>query len=233
MRRVLLLGLAVPAVLFAADLFGSLGWDQAKFEDTCFNFAKAPEKLPPFPVTPAMRALAVTQRKAAIESIGAKAKAYYASPAFKKRWADYVSPLHAQAQQEKDALAQGKVAKSDAIQQLEAILPMLPPAQQKQIKAQIEEAMAQELKQKKSQPNTEVLPPKDPKAAIKQALQTVLAATDSVDFSAALGDRDGKKYFTNPAYESKPAPWKMAFRAGRDATEGSRTFVKTWLTELK
>jgi hypothetical protein len=41
MRRALTLGLAlaVPVVLFAADLFPTLGWEQAKFEDTCFAFA--------------------------------------------------------------------------------------------------------------------------------------------------------------------------------------------------
>lgn len=235
MRRAFPLGLAlaIPAVLLAADLFPSLGWEQAKFEDTCFAFAKAPDKLPRLPVINAMRALALTQRKAAIESIGAKAKAYYASPAFKKRWGDYVNPLYAKAQQEKDALAQGKVAKSEAIQQLEAILPMLPPDQQKQIKAQIAEAMAQELKQKQQNPSTEALPPKDPNVAIKQALKTVLAATEGIDFAAATEQRESRRFFTNPAYESKPETWKMAFRAGRDATEGARAFVKSWLAELK
>ena len=235
MRRAALLGLAfaIPAVLLAADLFPSLGWEQAAFEDTCFAFTKAPDKLPRLPVTNAMRALALTQRKAAIESIGAKAKAYYASPAFKKRWADYVNPLHAKAQQEKDALAQGKVAKSEAIQQLEAFLPILPRAQQQQVKAQIAEAMAQELKQKQKNPSTEVLPPKDPSVAIKQALRTVLAATEGIDFAAATEQRESRRYFTNPTYESKPETWKMAFRAGREATEGARTFVKTWLAELK
>ena len=235
MRRALTLGLtlAVPVVLCAADLFPTLGWEQAKFEDTCFAFAKAPTKLPAFPVTTAMRALALGQRRTAIESIGARAKAYYASPAFQKRWADYVNPMYARAQQEKDALAQGKVAKSEAIQQLEAILPMLPPAQQQQVKAQIAEAMAQELKQKQKNPSTEVLPPKDPKGAIRQALQTVIAATEGVDFAAAVEQRETRRFFTNPAYEAKPETWKMAFRAGRDATEGARTFAKAWLAELK
>ena len=235
MRRALTLGLAlaVPVVLFAADLFPTLGWEQAKFEDTCFAFAKAPTKLPAFPVTTAMRALALGQRRAAIESIGARAKAYYASPAFQKRWADYVSPMYARVQQEKDALAQGKVAKSEAIQQLEAILPMLPPAQQQQVKAQIAEAMAQELKQKQKNPSTEVLPPKDPKGAIRQALQTVIAATEGIDFAAAVEQRETRRFFTNPAYEAKPETWKMAFRAGRDATEGARAFAKAWLAELK
>jgi seryl-tRNA synthetase len=235
MRRALLLGLPLAAsiTLLAADLFGSLGWEQAKFEDTCFAFAKEPTKLPRFPVTNAMRVLALTQRKAAIESIGAKAKTYYASSTFQKRWADYVNPLYAKVQQEAADLAQGKVAKSEAIQQLEAVLPMLPPAQQKQVKAQIAEAMAQELKRKQKQPSTVELPPKDPKAAIKQALQTVLAATEGVDYAAALGQRESTRYFTNHAYESKPETWKMAFRAGREATEGARTFAKNWLTELK
>jgi hypothetical protein len=109
------------------------------------------------------------------------------------------------------------------------------------VKAQIAEAMAQELKQKQKNPSTEVLPPKDPKGAIRQALQTVIAATEGVDFAATEGvdfaaaveQRETRRFFTNPAYEAKPETWKMAFRAGRDATEGARAYAKAWLAELK
>ena len=69
--------------------------------------------------------------------------------------------------------------------------------------------------------------------ALKQALQTYLTATEGVDFAAATEQRETKKYFTNPAYEAKPPAWKMAFRVGREATDGSRNYVKTWLAELK
>jgi hypothetical protein len=235
MRRVSLIGLAlvIPAVLFAADLFSTLGWDQATFEDTCFQFAQAPEKLPPFPVTPAMRALSITNRKEAILAIGAKAKAYYASETFKKRWADYALPSYAKVEQEASAKAQGEQQKNQALAQMEAILPMLPPAQQEQVKAQIAKEKAKETKKKQSDTDTSNFPPKDPKVAIKKALQTLLAATDGIDYAAATEQRETKRYFTNPVYEAKPEAWKMAFRAGREASEGARTYVKDWLTGLK
>lgn len=238
MRRASILALAfgIPAILLAADLFGSLGWEQKAFEDACFEFAKAPEKLPAFKVTMPMRALALTQRKDAILSIGAKAKAYYASEAFKKRWADYQGPLAAAVEQEATATAQGEQQKNQALAQMEAILPMLPPAQQEQVKAQIAKEKAKDqakaAKGKTASPSADV-PPKDPKVMIRKGLQTILTATEGVDFAAATAQKDTKKYFTNPAYEAKPETWKMAFRAGREATEGIRTYLKGWLAELK
>jgi len=233
MRRAPLLGLAlaVPALLLAADMFGSLGWEQAKFEDACFNFAKNPEKLPAFPVTPAMKALAFAQRKDAILSIGARAKAYYASAAFKQRWAEYQGPLAAAVEREASATAQGEQQKTEALAQLEAILPMLPPAQQEKVKAEIAKEKAKGTK--KPSGSAADVPPKDPKVRLRKALQTVLAATEGVDYAAALQQKETKKYFTNPAYEAKPETWKMAFRAGREATEGARAYAKTWLAELK
>lgn len=237
MRRASLLGLALalPAVLLAADLFGSLGWDQAKFEDACFNFAKNPAKLPAFPVTPAMKALALTQRKDAILSIGARAKAYYASATFKQRWAEYQGPLAAAVEREATATAQGEQQKNQALAQLEAMLPMLPPAQQEKVKAEIAKEKAKDAAKagRKTGAPAKDIPPKDPKVQLRKALQTVLAATEGVDYAAALQQKETKKYFANPAYEAKPETWKMAFRAGREATEGARAYAKTWLAELK
>lgn len=71
--------------------------------------------------------------------------------------------------------------------------------------------------------------PGDPNAAIKKALQTALKETEGVDYSAKLQDRD----FVNPEYRSKDSDWKMAFRAGRTATEGARAYAQKWLAELK
>jgi hypothetical protein len=233
MRRASLLGLAfaLPVVLLAADLFGSLGWEQVKFEDTCFKFVQKPDQLPGFPVTPAMRALAVVNRKEAALAIGAKAKTYYASAAFKQRWLEYAAPNAAKDAQEAANSAQEQEQMKQAMAQMEQMLPMLPPAQQEQLKKEMAKAKAKQAKPKSSGGSDG--PPKDPKVALKQALQNYLAATEGVDFAAATQQRETKKYFTNPAYEAKPEAWKMAFRAGREATEGSRSYVKAWLAELK
>lgn len=67
---------------------------------------------------------------------------------------------------------------------------------------------------------------------IKQRLNEFLELTKGVDYNAALVERNGKKYFSNPTYEAKNAYWKMAFRAGKEVTETARTFAQQWLKEL-
>jgi hypothetical protein len=74
--------------------------------------------------------------------------------------------------------------------------------------------------------------PADPKNMVKVRLETFLKLTEDVDFNAALKEEYRVKKFVNPAYEKKPAEWKMAYRAGRPAVDAARTFAKAWLTEL-
>lgn len=74
--------------------------------------------------------------------------------------------------------------------------------------------------------------PADVKVFIKTRLQQLLTVTKDVDFNAALTERNGRKYFTNPAYEHKHTNWKMAFRAGKEVTTAVRAFAQQWLTEL-
>lgn len=75
--------------------------------------------------------------------------------------------------------------------------------------------------------------PDNPKGFIKSRLEEFLAVTENVDFAAQLKEERGKKYFVNPAYESKDSRWKMAFRAGKDVVEAARSFAKQWLSEIK
>ncbi|HEX6892547.1 MAG TPA: hypothetical protein VF141_17690 [Chryseolinea sp.] len=74
--------------------------------------------------------------------------------------------------------------------------------------------------------------PADHKTMVKTRLETFLRITADVDFNAALKEEYRKKKFVNPAYEEKPAEWKMAYRAGRPAVEAARTFAKAWIAEL-
>jgi len=68
---------------------------------------------------------------------------------------------------------------------------------------------------------------------IKTRLQQFLDETGNIDFTAQLIEKNGKKYFANPAYEHKGNRWKLAFRAGREVIEPARTMVKSWLEEIK
>jgi hypothetical protein len=76
--------------------------------------------------------------------------------------------------------------------------------------------------------------PADPRHLVRLRLQEFLEKTKEVDYAAQLTDgRNGKKIFANPDYERKPADWKKAYRAGKEATETARTFAQAWLKEIK
>ena len=75
--------------------------------------------------------------------------------------------------------------------------------------------------------------PDDPAPAIARRLREFLAVSADVDFAAALKtSEDGRTRFENPAYEAKSAPWKLCFRAGREATTAARGAVAAWLKDL-
>jgi tetratricopeptide (TPR) repeat protein len=75
--------------------------------------------------------------------------------------------------------------------------------------------------------------PADPKAFVPRRLQEFLDETADVDFSAKLVNRGGRMYFVSEEYQSKPGGWKLAFRAGKEATERARAFAEAWLAELQ
>ena len=64
-------------------------------------------------------------------------------------------------------------------------------------------------------------------------LQKMLDATKDIDYNAELVEKWGKKRFVNPVYESKNQEWKQGFRAGKEVTEMSRSFVQKWLNDLQ
>jgi hypothetical protein len=75
--------------------------------------------------------------------------------------------------------------------------------------------------------------PADQRILLKKRMGDFLAVSAGVDFSAQLAERDGKLRFVREEYENKPSEWKSCFRAGREATEAARVFVKAWLAELE
>jgi len=68
---------------------------------------------------------------------------------------------------------------------------------------------------------------------IKKRLKQYIDLSATVDFNAALIEKNRKMVFVKPAYEAKPADWKMIFRAGKEVNEVTKTFVQQWLNELK
>ena len=74
--------------------------------------------------------------------------------------------------------------------------------------------------------------PVDTRQLIKRRLEHFLELTKDIDFSASLKEMNGKKIFVNPAYEQKPAEWKMGYRAGKDVVQTARAFAGQWMKEL-
>ena len=77
--------------------------------------------------------------------------------------------------------------------------------------------------------------PDNPAPAIARRLREFLAVSADVDFAAVVKPaEDGSRTrFENPAYEAKSSPWKLCFRAGREATSAARAAVTGWLKELE
>ena len=75
--------------------------------------------------------------------------------------------------------------------------------------------------------------PADPRALIAMRLRHFLDATKDVAYDAQLVDKNKKKVFADEALEGKPAEWKMAFRAGKPATDTARAFAQKWLGDLQ
>jgi flagellar biosynthesis GTPase FlhF len=75
-------------------------------------------------------------------------------------------------------------------------------------------------------------PAGDPKPLIRKRLQEFLKASASVDYDARLVKKDKQWIFQNPAYENKDRNWKLAYRAGKEATEAARAFATEWLKEF-
>jgi len=76
--------------------------------------------------------------------------------------------------------------------------------------------------------------PDDASPAIARRLREFLAASADVDFDAVVKPtEDGSRLrFENPGYEAKSAPWKLCYRAGREATLAARSAVTGWLREI-
>jgi len=75
--------------------------------------------------------------------------------------------------------------------------------------------------------------PSDKWLFIKERLKHFMEETGNIDFTAQLIEKNGKKYFVNPAYEHKGNNWKLAFRAGKEVIEPARAFVQGWMAETK
>ncbi|MGC4234293.1 MAG: hypothetical protein QM594_15045 [Niabella sp.] len=75
--------------------------------------------------------------------------------------------------------------------------------------------------------------PQDHRDKIRKYLEDYLATAATVDFDAALTEKNGKKIFVNKEYESRNADWKRIYRGGREVYNAMKPFAEQWLKEIK
>ena len=104
----------------------------------------------------------------------------------------------------------------------------------KQLEAILSEQRADQTRRRdQAMQAFEKIYPADPRALVAMRLRHFLEVTNDLNFTAQLLDRDRKRVFADAALEAKPAEWKMAFRAGKPATDAARTFAQRWLADLQ
>lgn len=153
------------------------------------------------------RGLSTETKVAVIRGLIQHAKAYAASPGFKK---DYLSW--------RDERLGYKTKGLGAIRN-----PL----------GALERKVDKEVDRQLNKAEDEKRYPSDPAVLLRQRLEAFMQLSGTVDFSAATRNNGGTLYFVNSDYEARSNEWKACFRAGAPVVQAAREEVQQWLTELK
>jgi hypothetical protein len=241
----------------AADVFQEYGLDRKAWGDAFVNSMTDGSLYAPA-VSARLKAVAPAQRAAVVTALGAAAKGFFESAAFKAQYkTEYEAGLPDAPKPPRTAKQISDESRAEiekGVKEMEASLKELTPELRKQMepalalaraamKEQIKniEAQAAQLAamekaaydKAKSEPAEPGKVPADPKVALRKALRRFLTESTAVDFDAQTRTEFRMKRFVRGNYESKPRTWKMCYRAGREACEAARTFATNWLAELE
>lgn len=200
-----------------------------------------------------LRELKPPARAEAVRVLGKAVRAIAESPAFAKR---YNAAVDAQAPKpptppESNAAhaAMAKKQLDDAAAQMEKSIAMLPKDQQQKVREAMDKARADQAKAandtsgdeankrayaaQKQQYEADKARFDKERVPLKKALAAAIArfldATKDVDFDAqTTKGPGGLTVFVESKYEAKPADWKRAFRAGKEATQAARAVAEQW-----
>jgi len=104
----------------------------------------------------------------------------------------------------------------------------------KEIDGMLKEQRANQVRQRdEAMKEFDTRYPADARTLIAMRLRHFLDVTKDVAYDAQLVDKNKKKVFANEGFEGMPAEWKMAFRAGKPATDAARAFAQKWLGDLQ
>jgi flagellar biosynthesis GTPase FlhF len=258
-RAVILAALAAPATLAGADVLSQLGITLEAARQAIGSVVTAGVYNPGLPAQ-AFKLLPPAAR-AQITTAGVSwVKSYVNSPDFKKQYAQ-VRQNHRPEAPTWELTPEQELQKADAeqAQQMEEskqAIASLPPEQRKMMEEALKAAAAATAKTntpelrkmrldaikmdraERTKEHEEAVArwskdyPDDPKAVVVKRLREFMQLSADVDYDAKLKTTGSRSQFENPAYEAKPAQWKMCFRAGREATTAARAAVQAWLAEL-
>lgn len=204
------------------------------------------------------KAASPEKQAAIVRGLGSLLKAYTRSATFKTQYAQYVEANRPRPDRDGiKSTSEQDTEMAEALQKMEADIKKMPPELQAQMRETVKQMKAQQDEMKK---NTEYQSARE--SAVKQAkeaeareyqerlatynaehpanhdvliaarLKEFLALSGDVNFEAKLVKRGGLMRFEDPALESRPAEWKLCFRAGKQATDAARAFAAEWLKEL-
>jgi cell division protein FtsN len=104
----------------------------------------------------------------------------------------------------------------------------------KDLEAQLKEQRAEQVRERaEAMKEFDKTYPADPRALVAMRLRHFLEVTADVNYGAQLVEKDRRKVFVDEALEAKSPQWKMAFRAGKPATDAARAFAQKWLDDLQ
>ncbi|HEX6462959.1 MAG TPA: hypothetical protein VFZ98_00845 [Vicinamibacterales bacterium] len=247
------------AVGFAADVLSQIGITAAVAKEAVASVINSGIINPGLP-SQAFKLLSPAQRADAATAGVAWLKAYTATPEFTQQYARLRNNHKPEAPKfegtSEDELKKADADRAQQSEESKKALASLPPDQRKQIEEamkQAQETLAQadtpemrktrldEITARRAQETKDYEQalaawqrdyPESPTDAIAKRLREFLIATADVDFNAKLKPVDGRMLFENSVYQNKAQPWKLCFRAGKEATTAARATVQAWLKEI-
>lgn len=246
----------VGAAAAAADAFSTLNTTQKEASEQVMRAITA-GSTPYGAAVTAFKKLSASARGAIVQELGAWAKTYVASPAFRTAYTAYRD-----SQKPEPPAFQGTVDDEFKRKQAETMasfaetrknLGALPADQRKQLEEVIKQNEAQmnspqmqkmirdgivfdrtgrQESYTQSLADWQARLPENPNPLVAKRLRAFLDTTADIDFAAQLAPKEGKMRFVNPKYEAKSTEWKMYFRAGKEAVSAARTVAAAWLKEL-
>ena len=258
-KKLLSLSAAMTAVTFAiwaADPFSQLGISESEAGQKLLDVV-AKNSMPYGTPVSMFKTLSGPARGSLVQELGAWAKTYAISSAFRTAYAAYRTSVAPEAPKfegtvddefnRKKASDAAQMAESKkGLEQLPADLRkqaedamkqaadmMNTPEMQKMIRDGIAASRRQAQEQYQEALATwQSTYPENPNPLIAKQLRRFLEASADVDFNAELVSKGPKMVFANPQYEKKSRDWKLCFRAGREAVAAGRTIATAWLKEL-